>query len=711
MTSSRTVHHTPTQPAPDDLDRRLQYMLQCVADRVSVGAACILAYDERERQLEVAAARGTSNLDATAWARVCTWVTHRVLNASQAGRGPVIERGPHPHYPIALIYAFTTAGDQPGGLVLFGDEATFDPATTPQRLAPMVDIMAALLDNRAMAQKLISTESIAAMIHTFTRDPSPRGIVNGLLDHVFDTHITACAIGFYGPLAFDEDGVQQPFDHLELAATWSRSSGPGVGVGWRFPLAIYPEIALDLPPEGLSLGGDALDGVFERLDPYSRRACSSNHVRSATLVPLRVEKRHLGVLMIGADRPMAPTPHEQRVYQIIAEFLAMGTVANSLAKEYRSQQIGRTALLDAVNDGVVVVLADAEATVVELNATFMQMFDLDRRQAHRVPLATLLQRMRVPEPIRAELGAAWAGITPTDRERRAGEFTMNGTHGHHTEIRWYIAPVTSEDAVLGRIFIFHDITADREAERLRAELLSRISHELRTPLTAIRGFAEMILAEEGDSLPDLAREYTDIIYHSANHLNRVFTDIIEIARAEAGALDLFTTEADLTAIIADTVARLEPLYTARQQAITLDLDSDHLPLVNADLDRIGQVLTHLIANAVKHAPPGSTILISARYYQHPADLPASAPADVITPCALVSVVDPGPGLSEAECDKVFYPFFRTDEARRYKTEGSGLGLAVAHSIVKLHRGNIWAEAATHHQPGGRFLFTLPTRYD
>jgi signal transduction histidine kinase len=211
----------------------------------------------------------------------------------------------------------------------------------------------------------------------------------------------------------------------------------------------------------------------------------------------------------------------------------------------------------------------------------------------------------------------------------------------------------------------------------------------------------------GDELPDLAREYTQIILNSAKHLNLVFTDMIEITRADAGELKLNMQEAHLPDIIIEVVARLELQYKQRGQGVVMELDDD-LPPVNVDVERIAQVLTNLVANSIKYSPEGGKIRLTTQLMSAASDLPTSASTDIVFPSVLVIVADEGNGLTREEVDRVFLPFFRTEAARMKKIEGTGLGLAVARSIIELHGGKIWAEPKKRGRKGGLFMFTLPT---
>ncbi|MBW7947219.1 MAG: DEAD/DEAH box helicase, partial [Sphingomonadaceae bacterium] len=227
--------------------------------------------------------------------------------------------------------------------------------------------------------------------------------------------------------------------------------------------------------------------------------------------------------------------------------------------------------------------------VLTVNTLFTLLFDVAEERADRDTLIHLLGEMQLPEGVRQELRASWLSTPVRDPAVRRGEFRLVTSEGQPLDVEWYSAPVYQESSVLGRIYTFHDVSPERAAQRLRAAFLSRISHELRTPLTSIRGFAEFILEATGDQLPDLAREYTEIILDSAKHLNTVFTDMIEITRADPGELKLNKVEAHLPDIIIGVVARLELQYKARKQQVIMELDDD-LPMVSVDIDRLTQVL-------------------------------------------------------------------------------------------------------------------------
>jgi signal transduction histidine kinase len=385
----------------------------------------------------------------------------------------------------------------------------------------------------------------------------------------------------------------------------------------------------------------------------------------------------------------------------------MSAMADILQQQHDQVQQGRAALLDAVTDGVVMVLPHGHGGhVLTVNQRFTRQFEVPESRAQGQTLMGLLDQMQIPEGTRQELRGEWLSTPLAATTMINGEFHLINGQGEPVDIEWYSAPVYQDQHVLGRIYIFHDVTAERTAARLRAEFLSRVSHELRTPLTSIQGFAEFILEATGDQLPDLAREYTEIILSSAKRLKTIFDEMIQITRADAGKLQLNKEDTHLPDLIIDVGAQMELQYKQRKQQLILDLNDD-LPPVNIDLTKITQVLTNLMTNAIKYSPEGGKIRISTSLVNSIDELVEDAPKDIVLPAILVTINDDGKGLSKEEADQVFMPFFRTEEARKNKTEGVGLGLAVTRSIVEVHRGKIWAVPRPRAE-GGCFQFTLPT---
>lgn len=227
---------------------------------------------------------------------------------------------------------------------------------------------------------------------------------------------------------------------------------------------------------------------------------------------------------------------------------------------------------------------------------------------------------------------------------------------------------------------------DAETNRLRAALFSGVTHDLKTPLAAITASVTSLIEGARFSKEDRF-EHLDTIRQEADHLNRLLTNLMDLARLRAGALVPARVPAAIDELIEAVVARLQPFLDGRD--VHLDLRGD-LPEMAIDVIQIDQVLTNLIENAVKFSPPSSPIRVSA----------VEGAGRV-----RVTVADRGPGIPSNDRERIFEPFQRGNG----EVAGTGLGLAIARAAVVAHGGRMWAQDT----PGGgaAITFELPTASD
>lgn len=226
-----------------------------------------------------------------------------------------------------------------------------------------------------------------------------------------------------------------------------------------------------------------------------------------------------------------------------------------------------------------------------------------------------------------------------------------------------------------------------QVESMRRQLIGDVSHELRTPLTTIKGSAEGLL---DGILPASAETYQQI-YREADRLSRLVDDLQELSRVEAKAYQLDFRSVDVSSLVAATVKRLASQAEAKRIALTLSLPAD-LPRIRADEDRIGQVLTNLVSNAIRYTPEGGAVTISAIQR-----------GDEVQ----IAVSDTGIGIPSEHLPHVFTRFYRVDKSRsRAAGGGSGIGLTIAKHFVEAHGGRIWVESEGEGK-GSLFSFTVP----
>jgi two-component system sensor histidine kinase KdpD len=212
----------------------------------------------------------------------------------------------------------------------------------------------------------------------------------------------------------------------------------------------------------------------------------------------------------------------------------------------------------------------------------------------------------------------------------------------------------------------------RRTDQLRTTLLNAVSHDLRTPLASIIASAGSLRQHDVAWTAAEQLEFARVIEEEAQRLNRIVGNLLDLSRIEGGSLRPEKGWYDVGALVDDVVGRLRPL-TAQHQVV-VDVQDD-LPPVPLDYVEIDQVLSNVLDNAAKYAPPGTEIRIRVR----------AADANV-----RIDVADRGPGIPSASLPRLFDPFYRGEEGKP-RPKGLGLGLAVARGLVEAHGGRIWAE--------------------
>ncbi|HEX2205101.1 MAG TPA: PAS domain S-box protein [Longimicrobium sp.] len=225
----------------------------------------------------------------------------------------------------------------------------------------------------------------------------------------------------------------------------------------------------------------------------------------------------------------------------------------------------------------------------------------------------------------------------------------------------------------------------QRALRAREQVLHVVSHDLRNPLGAVVAHADMLIAA-ADAPAEARREWAGIIRRAGERMTRMIRDLLDASNLQLGRLSIEPAPVCPRALAAEAAQMLRPLAAAREVELLCEV-SDDLPAVSADPERVVQVLSNLLGNALKHTPRGGRIRLRAAYAAGEARF---------------SVLDTGPGVGADDLERVFEPFWRGPRATR---EGLGLGLSIARGLVEAHGGRIWAE----NLPGGgaAFHFTLP----
>src|SRR6266581_5619221 len=252
-------------------------------------------------------------------------------------------------------------------------------------------------------------------------------------------------------------------------------------------------------------------------------------------------------------------------------------------------------------------------------------------------------------------------------------------------------PVMNVDQTyIGRVYVWHDITHEREVDRMKSEFVSMVSHELRTPLTSIKGYVDLILTDETvGELTELQREFLGIVGNNAHRLMSLVNDLLDLSRMESGKIELHRKPLDITLLIRELVPSFQPGWDEKRQTFTLHLP-EKAPKVLADADRLMQILSNLLSNAHKYTPDEGHIDLSV---------------EIAEPVARVEVTDSGIGLSTEEQAKLFTRFYRAHNPAAEAVGGTGLGLVITRSLVEMQGGEMQVSSEPGH--GSTFGFTLP----
>jgi signal transduction histidine kinase len=231
-----------------------------------------------------------------------------------------------------------------------------------------------------------------------------------------------------------------------------------------------------------------------------------------------------------------------------------------------------------------------------------------------------------------------------------------------------------------------------EASRHKSQFLANMSHELRTPLNAIIGYTSLILSNIYGEVPPKIREPLDRVRVSSRHLLGLINDVLDLSKIEAGQLTLAVGDYSIKQVVQSVMAAMEPLAAEKKLSLKATMPAE-LPAAQGDARRINQVLLNLVGNAIKFTDVGG---VAVR-------------VDLANGAFHLSVTDTGPGISEADQQKIFEEFQQAAGGAAQAKGGTGLGLSIAKKIVEMHGGRIGVESPPG--KGSTFWFTLPIRVE
>ena len=475
-------------------------------------------------------------------------------------------------------------------------------------------------------------------------------------------------------------------------------------------------------------------------------------IRSTLMLPLLAGEEAVGFFFLDNKTPGAYTERDVELLDPVAQQLALAIQNNRLLKELQEQssELARTVeemkVLREVGQAVNSTL-DLQTVLTAIVAHAVQLSGMDAGMIHEydeqsqrfVVRATHGMQGELIEGLRANparLGEGAVGRAAVARQPIA--FPDIDADTYEPQLRSLMAksglrailnvPLLRADRIFGGLSVcrkspgdfpsqvvdllqsfatqsvlaiqnarqFQDIEEKgRQLEvtsKHKSQFLANMSHELRTPLNAILGYTELILDNIYGEVPNKIQEPLRRLDKNGRHLLGLINDVLDLSKIEAGLLALSLKDYSMSEIVQSVVSAVESLATEKKLALKVAVGAD-LPRGKGDDRRITQVLLNLAGNAIKFTEAGEVRI----------------EATVSDNVFVVSVADSGPGIAEAEQQKIFEEFHQAESSSTRKKGGTGLGLSIAKRIVELHGGRIWVDS----QPGqgSTFRFTLPVQIE
>ena len=371
------------------------------------------------------------------------------------------------------------------------------------------------------------------------------------------------------------------------------------------------------------------------------------------------------------DAGVGSTGYDE-VDSLATAFRRMSSELNARMATLAEERNKMSTVLAHLTDGV--VITDPEGRLALINPAARRLLGLD-------PHATL-DGLPLPEAVGEEnVLLVWRQCRATGEEHE----TMIDMPGEGTFLRAVAKPLSGIPAG-GELLVLQDLSQVRRLETIRRDFISNISHELRTPLASLKALVDT-LQDGALEDPGAARGFLQRMEIEVDSLTQMVQELLELSRIESGLAPIRLSRIKLSDILEAPLERLHPQAQRANLRLTVNLPPEPLTVM-ADGDRIRQVVSNIVHNAIKFTPAGGEITITA----------ARSSSE-----AVVSVADTGVGIPERDLPRIFERFYKADRARG--SGGTGLGLAIAKHIVQAHGGRIWAES--REGLGSTFHFALP----
>lgn len=363
---------------------------------------------------------------------------------------------------------------------------------------------------------------------------------------------------------------------------------------------------------------------------------------------------------------------------------AINTMADSLQKQVeqiRQNESRLKRVLDNMHSGVMMI--DRNGIVVMVNRSGEDIFGFSSRSVIGRPC----QNVDLPQELLQRIQ-----LCLSNQESSQSELTVYYPEEAILDVSINPFPDFQEEGY-GVLVVLHNLTAVRRLERMRSEFVANVSHELKTPVASVKGFAETLLAGAVNDR-ETANSFLQIIYDESERINRIIGDLLELSKIESKREPLHFSPVDLEQMIEQTVQ----VMNAEARKKKIEVTSEVAPglFIEADEDRLRQIIVNLLSNGVSYTPEGGSVRIEAQSLEEDSGEPDKV---------RITISDTGMGIPKKDLPRIFERFYRVDKARSRSSGGTGLGLSIVKHLTELHHGSIRVESEVG--VGSVFIIELP----
>jgi len=407
-------------------------------------------------------------------------------------------------------------------------------------------------------------------------------------------------------------------------------------------------------------------------------------LRQVVALPLLKGWDLIGIIYIFRASEVDFSANDRQILASFADQAAIAVHNAGLYQELQEEKQRLDAIIQHSADGVMIL--DPQCRIQVFNHTLEEMTgrSVDQAIGHLCGEVMALRGQQGNDVCR--------DLCPLRSERMEDSLYVEGDIGHEdggviTVGTTYTPLFNRQGELVNIIGNVHDITRFREAEEMKSTFISIISHELKTPVSLIKGYAGTLRREDADWDETTLQQSLAVIEEESDRLNELIDNLLEASRLQAGGFELKREEMRLDRLAERVVEKFRP--QTKQHLLITDFPPD-FPTVQADYDRMEQVFSNLISNALKYSSEGGAIRVQGWEEGE---------------WVCVAVSDEGIGITKRDQPRVFDRFYRAEEAMTSKTKGAGLGLYLVRAVIEAHGGRIWVQSEKGH--GATFIFALP----